>query len=178
MDASMDTPDDGRRPVDVLCDEIVERYHAALHRTLPRIRDELAHLDATATSAAVVAVGQAFAELAELIESHLAKEENLLFPALEALADAERTDGPRPPLPFATVLHPIRVLEAEHLRIELALDGLRELVLAVSEPDTLSAAWHECMADLSQLDRDLRAHHRIENEELFPHALELERRIV
>lgn len=176
--AAMEPADDGRRPLDVMCDEIVERYHAALRRSLPRIRDELVHLAATGTSPALVALGAAFAELAELIESHLAKEENLLFPALEALANAERTGGSRPPLPFVTVLHPIRLMEAEHVRIELALDRLRELVLAVSEPDTLSAAWHQCMADLSHLDDDLREHHRTENEHLFPHALELERRVL
>ena len=172
----MEHADDGRRPLDVMCDEIVERYHAALRRSLPRIRDELAHLDATATSPTVLRLATAFGELAELIEAHLAKEEHLLFPALEALANAERTGGPRPPLPFATVLHPIRLMEAEHARIELALDRLRELVFAVSEPDTLSAAWHHCMADLSRLDDDLREHHRTENEVLFPRALELERR--
>jgi regulator of cell morphogenesis and NO signaling len=176
--AGMEPADDGRRPLDVMCDEIVERYHAALRRSLPRIRDELAHLYATATSPPILRLATAFGELAELIEAHLAKEENLLFPALEALANAERMGRSRPPLPFVTVLHPIRLMEAEHVRIELALDRLRELVLAVSEPDTLSASWHQCMAELSHLDDDLREHHRTENEHLFPQALELERRIL
>jgi regulator of cell morphogenesis and NO signaling len=176
--AAMERTDDGRRPLDVMCDEIVERYHAALRRSLPRIRDDLAHLYATSMSPAILRLATVFSELAELIEAHLAKEENLLFPALEALANAERTGGTRPPLPFATVLHPIRLMEAEHARIALALDRLRELVLAVSEPDTLSAAWHQCMADLSRLDDDLREHHRTEDEVLFPSALELERRML
>ena len=174
----MEHPDDGRRPLDVMCDEIVERSHAALRRSLPRIRDGLAHLCATAASPAIPRLAAGFGELAELIEAHLAKEENLLFPALEALANAERTGGARPALPFATVLHPIRLMESEHVRIELALDRLREMVLAVSEPDTLSAAWHDCMAGLAQLDVDLRDHHRTENDLLFPRALELERRIL
>lgn len=174
----MEHPDDGRRPLDVMCDEIVERYHPALRRSLPRIRDGLAHLNATAKSLTILRLSAAFGELAELIEAHLAKEENLLFPALEALATAERRGDTRPALPFATVLHPIRLMEAEHVRIELALDRLREMVLEVSEPDTLSAAWHDCMAGLAQLDDDLREHHRTENELLFPRALELERRIL
>lgn len=174
----MDLFDDGRRSLDVMCDEIVERYHAALRRSLPRIRDELAHLAATGLSARMTALIDAFAELAGRIESHLAKEENLLFPALEALSNAERTGAGRPPLPFATVLHPIRLMESEHMGIELALDRLRELVLEVDEPETLTAAWHQCMADLAQLDAELRDHHRTENEILFPHALELERRVL
>lgn len=174
----MDLFDDGRRSLDVMCDEIVERYHAALRRSLPRIRDELAHLEHAGSSSRLIAVSNAFAELAGRIESHLAKEENLLFPALEALSEAERTGAGRPPLPFVTLLHPIRLMEAEHVHIELALDRLRELVLEVDEPETLTAAWHQCMADLAQLDADLRDHHRTENEVLFPHALELERRVL
>jgi len=177
-EAGMDPFDDGGRSLDVMCDEIVERYHAALRRSLPRIRDELAHLAETGSSARMTALIDAFAELGGRIELHLAKEENLLFPALEALSNAERTGAGRPPLPFATVLHPIRLLEAEHVGIELALDRLRERVLEVDEPETLTAAWHQCMADLSRLDADLRDHHRTENEILFPRALELERRVL
>jgi regulator of cell morphogenesis and NO signaling len=164
--------------VDELCDEIVARYHVSLHGALPRIRGELSALAAHGASAALQVMLAAFSELADRIEANLAKEENLLFPALEALSDADREGRPRPALPFATVLHPIRVMEDEHVRIEQALERLHELALAVTEPDTLSASWRQCMADLSALDTELRDHHRTENEILFPRALELERRVI
>jgi hypothetical protein len=34
------------------------------------------------------------------------------------------------------------------------------------------------MADLAELDRHLREHHRVENEVLFPRALEIERQVL
>jgi regulator of cell morphogenesis and NO signaling len=104
-----------------------------------------------------------------------AKEEHLLFPSFVTLASAER-EGTRPALPFSTVLHPIRMMEAEHERIEAVLDRLREAALSVPEPDSLSPGWHQLMSQLSELDTDLREQHRTENEILFPRALELERR--
>ena len=169
---------DSTANVEMLCEAIVDRYHATLQEALPRIRDEIQSLSATAASPAVEMLQVAFAEVAEQIEAHLAKEEHLLFPAIAALSVADRAGGRRPPLAFATVLHPIRVMEAEHARIEMALQRLRELARAVTEPDTLSPNWHRCMADLAKLDAELHEHHRTENEVLFPRALELERRLV
>ena len=174
----MDRPRDADRPLDVMCADILERYHAALHFSLPRIRDELAALCGSGASGALRNVRTVFSDLADLIEGHLAKEEHLLFPALEALAVAERSPGHRPASTFVTVLHPIRLMEAEHARIELALQHLRGLTLEVGEPDSLSAGWRRCLAELAVLDGDLREHHRAEDEILFPLALDLERRLL
>ena len=170
----MDRPDDSGRSLDAMCHDIVGRHHASVFRSLPRVRDELARLSSTA---ALAELRLAFASLADEIRGHLAKEEHLLFPSFVALAGAER-EGTRPALPFSTVLHPIRMMEAEHVRIEAALDRLRAAALSVPEPDSLSPGWHRLVAELSELDTDLREQHRTENEILFPRALELERRLL
>lgn len=173
----MDRGHEGGRPLDAMCAAIVERYHASLHHSLPLMGDELAAMAATATSPAIGRIRAAFVELAGQIESHLAKEENLLFPAIEALIAAQRDGAGRPALPFSTMLHPIRLMEAEHIRIESALSELRHRARDVGEPDTLLPAWHRFLAALRRLDDELHEHHRIENELLFPAALELERHV-
>src|SRR5918994_2187867 len=91
MSVGMGRIDEGRRPLDVMCNDIVERYHAALHRSLPQIRHELAALAGEAASPATREMCEVFAELAEQIHSHLAKEEHLVFPALAALSGVEKT---------------------------------------------------------------------------------------
>jgi regulator of cell morphogenesis and NO signaling len=169
---------DGTSNIELLCDAIVDRYHASLQEALPRIGDEMQSMSAAAASPVVERLRLAFSEVARQIESHLAKEEHLLFPAIAALSLAEREGARRPPLAFATVLHPIRLMEAEHARIEGAVERLRELARAVSEPDTLSPTWRRCMSELATLEAELREHHRAENEILFPRALELERRLL
>ena len=174
----MDRPDAATTSLDVLCEDIVERYHAALHRSLPQIRGELAALCATSGSAALRNVRIAFDHLADQIEGHLAKEEHLLFPALEALAAADREGRRRPPMAFVALVHPIRMMETEHLRIEASLERVRDAVLEVAEPESLNPRWRRCLASLAQLDRDLGEHHRAEGDVLFPAALELEHRLL
>jgi regulator of cell morphogenesis and NO signaling len=174
----MRASDEAGPALDAMCDDIVERYHAPLHRALPRIQGDLAVLAASPAAPAFTGVAHAFAELADEVHTHLAKEENLLFPALGALAAADREGAGRPTLPFATVLHPIRMMEAEHMRIGRSLERLREAAQTVPEPAALAPQWQHCLADLADLDRDLREHLRAEDEMLFPQALELERRLL
>ena len=163
--------------IELVCDAIVSRYHAGLLETLPRIRDAMESASATAPSPELELLRIAFDELADLIEYHLSKEEHLLFPAFAALSAADRSGGVRPASAFVTVLHPIRLMEAEHVRIERALDRVRELARAVADTDP-PPPWEHCMRELAKLDAELREHHRAENEVLFPRALELEQRLL
>ena len=173
----MDRLADVTLPLDELCADIIERYHVPLHRALPAIGGELAALCRESDSAALHAVRAAFTSFAGQVDGHLAKEEHLLFPAVEALIAAERVGNRRPATPFVTLLHPIKLMEAEHLRIESAVDHLRDLVLEVAEPDCYRPGWRRCLLALAQLDRDLREHRRAQDDTLFPRVLELERRV-
>ena len=174
-----DRGDDLGRPLNELCDIIVARHHAYLHRAIPRIGAVLARLtEAESASAHSVAdTREAFADLAHQLQGHLAKEENVLFPALEALAKADREGGHRPALPFPTVLYPIRLMETEHARIETAMDRLRQVTDGFVAPEGASEGWRQCLSEFACLDEDLRVHLRAENEVLFPRALDLDRRL-
>ena len=174
-----DRNDDSRRPVDEFCALIVARHHTYLHDMIPFISARLdALVEHEPAAVALLASTRAlFAELARELRGHLAKEENVLFPALEAMAKAEREGGPRPALPFPTVLHPIRLMETEHARIEAAMDHLREVTAGFVATEGSSDGWRQCLSAFASLDEDLREHLRAENEVLFPRALELERRL-
>lgn len=163
--------------IDRLCQEILERHHARAHIAVPRIRGRLNALLEREPDAVNPALPAAFGDLADLLLSHLAKEENLLFPALIAMADAERSGGVRPASPFATLLHPIRVMEAEHARLAAALDGLSSLAGGFVAPAGASEPARCLMAELAAFADQLAAHLRVENDVLFPRALDLDRRL-
>lgn len=166
------------RPLDELCAFILERHHAYVHGAIPVIRGWLATLaPAEASAPLAAAVRAAFADLADTLASHLAKEENILFPALAAMAQAERDGSSRPLLPFPTVVHPIRLLEGEHARIELAMAKLRELTRGFTPPDGASEALQRGFRALARLDAELKEHLHVEGDELFPRALDLDRRL-
>ncbi len=168
---------DIERPLDAFCDDIVARYHAPLRLRLPRIREALT-MAASNPGPAIDAMRAVFDEMAERIESHMAKEEHLLFPAICALAESDRDRRSKMRSPFVTILYPVRMLEAEHASLELKLDQLRALANAVTGAEVQTAAWRRCMADLADFQVALREHHRAENEVLFPQALEAERRLL
>jgi regulator of cell morphogenesis and NO signaling len=169
---------DVERPIDELCERIVARHHAFLHRALPVLVEDLARLaDADCGAGALAETRAAVADLVQQLKGHLSKEEHVLFPALVALAQADREGRNRPELPFPTVLHPIRMMESEHAMIDKTMGRIRALTHEFTPADDVSAAWRRCLAQLAELDADLREHHRSENEELFPRALDLERRL-
>jgi regulator of cell morphogenesis and NO signaling len=159
-----------------LGDEVVRRHHDPEREIVAALRAQgealaAAGLDPAADLARARA---AFEALAEQLVAHLDKEEHILFPAVDTLVQAARTGTPRPPLPFATLLHPIRVMEADHERLSRAMDDLSGLTRAASPPAALAQPWTAWRRDVDRLADDLAAHVRFENELLFPSTLDLE----
>jgi regulator of cell morphogenesis and NO signaling len=165
------------QPLDELCEAILERHHAHAHVAVPRLRGHLAALVEREPGALPVALPAAFAELADRLQSHLAKEENILFPALATMAEAERNGRGRPPMPFPTVLHPIRLMESEHAGLADGLERVKALASGFVPPDGASASTRRLLEDLAAFCDDLAAHLQVENDVLFPRALELDRRL-
>jgi regulator of cell morphogenesis and NO signaling len=160
--------------LDELCADAIRRRHLELRRDLRHVRDALGNLPDGAPSPDVV---RQFEGLATFLELHLVKEENILFPALAALAEAARTGGSRPPLPFPSVLNPVRLLEGEHVRVHDLLAQVREAA-RLAQSAVGEARWGEVLYALATLDLTLAEHVRFEDEVLFPRALEVERRLV
>lgn len=169
--------DTARLPLDMLCDRLVAGPHARVHAAVPRIRSRLAALAAARPAGLGIRLQGAFTGLADQLLAHLAKEENLLFPALTALAEAERMGRSRPPLAFATVLHPIRVLESEHARLATGLEALDAVAGEFGPAEGDDPAWPVLLGDLAAFRADLVAHVTFETDVLFPRALELDRRV-
>lgn len=174
-DDSSRNPGAHGRSLDALCEHVLDVHHVYAHGAVPLIRGHLAALAERDPS--FVEVRAAFIALADHLASHLAKEELILFPALVALAEADRQGAGRPALAFPTVLHPIRLMEAEHVQLAEDLDRLRAAAGAIASGVTPSESGGRVLDELSAFAADLDAHLRVENDELFPRALELDSRL-
>ena len=119
-------------------------------------------------------VQAAFLELVEDLMTHMIKEENILFPYIDALASASRTWSRLPPGPFGTVLNPIRVMEEDHRRAGDALVRLRQLTDGFQPPADACTTYRACYDELLRYEADLHRHVHLENHVLFPRALALE----
>lgn len=166
-----DARDWNEAPLGELIDYIVARYHE-------RLREELPRLDAMAARVLLVhgekhpetlpALAATFQGLRAELESHMMKEEHVLFPAvreIEAGGGAERG---------AWLSAPIAMMEHEHEDAGQALAELRRLTEGYQPPAGACTTFRGLYHGLAELETDLHHHIHLENNVLFPRAARLE----
>jgi regulator of cell morphogenesis and NO signaling len=162
-------------PVPRLIDHIVMTHHAYVRSTLPTVRRYLSTLvDVHGHHHPELArVENYFSTMSRDLEQHMMKEEQVLFVYIRGLA--EQVDESRHvPSPFGTVANPIRMMEREHQQAADELRLIRELTNGYSVPQDGCATYSVCMSELAHFERDLHRHVHLENNVLFPRALQLE----
>ena len=167
-----------RWPLDRLIDYILSTHHAYVRAALPAIGRELAALRGAhgAAHPELVRVVAVFAWVTSDLEQHMMKEEQVLFPYVRDLAAGADQPGGAGVSPFGTVANPIRMMEREHEEVAGALRVIRDLTGDYAVPDDGDATYTRCLFDLARFERDLHRHVHLENNVLFPKALELEGR--
>ncbi|HUP46547.1 MAG TPA: iron-sulfur cluster repair di-iron protein [Thermoanaerobaculia bacterium] len=121
----------------------------------------------------VLAVRRIFAALADELAPHLMKEEQILFPFVEEL-EAASDGGARPESCFGTIANPIRVMLMEHDTAASRLAELRSATGGYVLPEDACLSFRALYEQLGELERDLHQHMHLENNLLFPRALQLE----
>jgi regulator of cell morphogenesis and NO signaling len=115
-----------------------------------------------------------FAELSGELQTHMMKEEQILFPYVQQLAVSAEY-GLEPPVGmFGSVSNPIRMMEAEHRYAGDELGAIRGLSANYSVPADGCTTYRVCYEELAAFDADLRQHIHLENNILFPRAVALE----
>jgi regulator of cell morphogenesis and NO signaling len=161
------------RPLSELCAHIVDYHHGYLRDELPRLRlltskVARAHEDGHPELAEVETV---FAGLADELEQHMAKEEQILFPACVALEQ-----GASSGYMSGSVESPIRVMLHEHDEVGEAVARLHALTGGYALPADACNSYRALLDRLETLELDLHRHIHEENNVLFPRALALESR--
>jgi regulator of cell morphogenesis and NO signaling len=152
-----------------LADHIVETHHAYLRRELPRL-DALANKVANAHGPRhpeLLEVLRIIGRLRSELESHMLKEERILFPMVKLLESA--TEPQR--FPCGSVGHPVSVMELEHDDAGAALAQLRELTREYEAPDDACSTYRALLDGLAGLEADMHFHVHKENNLLFPGTL-------
>jgi regulator of cell morphogenesis and NO signaling len=106
--------------------------------------------------------------------AHMPKEERILFPYVASLDRAEKSGGPAPRAMFGTVANPIRMMSMEHDNATKLLSDLRLATRDFAPPANASAEIVTLYRGLAELDADLVEHMGVENDLLFPRAVQLE----
>ncbi|MBK7869880.1 MAG: iron-sulfur cluster repair di-iron protein [Saprospiraceae bacterium] len=159
---------------DFLADYIINRHHAYVRKATPEI---------TAYAEKVAKVhGKRHPETVEIfynwkalsseLESHLLKEENILFPYIKKMAKTEDNQSFRPP--FGTVQNPINIMEMEHDEAGELIHAIRKLSNDFTPPEDACTTYRVLFSMLEEFENDLHEHVHIENNILFPKAIGLE----
>jgi regulator of cell morphogenesis and NO signaling len=108
------------------------------------------------------------------LKPHMFKEEQVLFPYIVAMTQAVDKKQARPFAPFGTVNNPIRVMSTEHDTAGQILRELRALTSDYKVPPDACISYQTLYEALENFEKDLHQHIHLENNLLFPKALELE----
>lgn len=122
----------------------------------------------------LVKVGELFQQLCADLKPHMFKEEQVLFPYILEVERAALQNQRRPFAPFGTVQNPIRMMMNEH---DTAGEILRELRAVTSDynvPSDACISYQTLYRALEGFEQDLHQHIHLENNILFPKAVELE----
>ncbi|MDX9857919.1 MAG: iron-sulfur cluster repair di-iron protein [candidate division Zixibacteria bacterium] len=150
------------RPLDKLIQHILDTYHRPLDEELPRLQQMAArvlevHHDKD--PGRLTELVDVYAGLKTELEDHMAKEEQILFPMI-LRGQGALTNGP------------IAVMEHEHESVGIALRRLRELTDDFEVPLEACNTWRALWKGLEALEQSLHVHIHLENNILFPRALE------
>lgn len=160
---------------------IIHHHHEYTRRAIQAIRRGLSEVRAEHESAypELAAVVSIFNRLSQETLFHLAKEESGLFPRIEQLEMASRGERPAAAAaPGRAGEHStIRVMMEDHDAAGAMVAELRRLTGGYAPPAKADAAHRRLYRELAEFERDLHRHVHLENNVLFPRALELERKL-
>ena len=163
-------------PLTDLMGHIVDRYHGKLRELMPMLSQMgekviNAHGD---RHPEVRDVAATFTGLRNELESHMMKEEHVLFPFIEQL---ESGLGHRHPM-LGHISSPIAMMMQEHDSAGAALATLRAATASYTAPPDGCTTFTGYYGQLAVLERELHEHIHLENNILFPKAAALESRVM
>ncbi len=163
-------------PLCELTRHIREKHHRYVREAIPRTRALSDKVTARHGSnhAELAEIGKLFAEVAGEMIMHMQKEELVLFPYIDAVERAVIAKGSVEPPFFQTVKNPIHAMMQEH---DAAGELVRQIRARTSEytpPADACTSFRALYEALREFEADLHQHVHLENNILFPRAVELE----
>lgn len=166
--------------LDNLSQYIVIKHHSYVKAAIPQIMEHLEKI--------INAHGEKYAYLSELsyvfnfiaedLINHMMKEERILFPLIHYLSETKKFNERPKTGGYGTIANPIRRMESEHAAAGEVLGKMRELTNNYSLPKDACTTFKVTYEELKEFELDLHKHIHLENNILFPRAIELERELL
>ena len=178
--AAEETMDFGFWPLDLLADYIEKKHHRYVEERTPLLLQYLnklckVHGD---THPELFEINRLFAESSNDLKAHMKKEELILFPYIRKMLKKSKNgvspvDAPH----FRSVRVPIKMMMREHENEGDRLGQIASLTDNYSPPADACNTYRVTYSLLDEFEKDLHRHIHLENNILFPKAIEHEEKL-
>lgn len=122
----------------------------------------------------VIKIKDVFATLSDDLTQHMMKEERILFPYINFMESSLANNQGLPFAPFGTTRNPIAMMSREHDIAGELLREMRTLSNDYAVPGDVCMSYTMLYTALEEFEKDLHQHIHLENNILFPRAIEME----
>jgi len=162
-----------------LCDYIVNTHHTYVKNEMPQI---FAYLHKVASKHGeghpeLYKIFETFAAVKEEMEGHMKKEEVILFPRIKELQRISNEENAVTQVNITYLQAPISVMEQEHDHAGAMLNEIRILSDNYTAPKDACTTYALSFAALKAFELDLHQHVHLENNILFPKAMDTFRQL-
>ena len=164
-------------PLGELIRHIVDTHHNYVKSETPRLDALIAKVCGVhgQNHPELLEVRTVFHGLGAELSMHMMKEENILFPYLARMEQSVQAGRPAARPPFGSVENPIHMMMMEHDSAGDALRELRRLTADYAPPADACISYQTLYKALADFEADLHQHIHLENNILFPRAVEMEK---
>ena len=177
------TPEDANwtsAPLSDLTRHIREKHHRYVRQAIVRIQPLLDKVGAKhgKNHPEIADIQRLFTEVGREMIMHMQKEEQILFPYIDALEKAASAHGSVEPPFFQTVRNPIHAMMKEHDAAGELVKQIRTTSSEYTAPADACPSYKALYQDLREFELDLHHHVHLENNILFPRAVDMEATVV
>ena len=156
------------------CDYIIQTHHSYVKNEMPQIYAYLYKVSSKHGDRhpELYKIFQTFAAVKEEMEGHMKKEELILFPRIKEMEKLANSENGQFQLNIGYLQSPINVMEHEHDHAGTQLNEIRIMTNNYTPPQDACTTYRLSFAALQAFEIDLHQHVHLENNLLFPKAIE------
>lgn len=164
-------------PLDLLADYVEKKHHRYVEEKTPILQQFLDKLCKVhgGRHPELFEIKELFDGSSHDLAAHMKKEELILFPFVKNMVKAKISNEAIPHPQFGTVENPVNMMKHEHTVEGERLRKIADLTNGYTPPADACNTYRVTFAMLQDFENDLHKHIHLENNILFPKAINLEK---
>ena len=167
-------------PLDLLADYIEKKHHRYVQEKTLEIQpylDKICKVHGE-RHPELLKIKEDFNASAGELAAHMKKEELILFPFIRKMTQAKMENIKVDAAHFGTVINPIQMMMDEHTVEGNRFRKIEELSNNYTPPQDACNTYRVSFSLLKEFEQDLHLHIHLENNILFPKAIEIEKELI